>query len=151
MIDMIRQFTDEYAFLNNFYEVSVEYRGRIYSNNEAAFQAQKTCDKKIQQKFESLGPIEARNLGKTIALRKDWEAVKDQIMYEICLAKFTQHPDLMDALLYTGNRPLEESNHWNDLYWGTVNGMGENKLGKILMKIRKDEQIRRDKKYDKDS
>lgn len=116
-----------------------------------AFQAQKTCDKRIQQQFESLGPIEARNLGKTIALRKDWEAVKDQIMYEICLAKFTQHPDLMDALLYTGNRPLEESNHWNDHYWVTVNGMGENKLGKILMKIRKDEQIRRDKKCDKDS
>lgn len=34
---MIRQFKGEYAFLNNFYEISVEYRGRIYSNNEAAF------------------------------------------------------------------------------------------------------------------
>ena len=71
-------------------------------------------------------------------------------MYEICLAKFTQHPDLMDKLVYTGNRPLEEGNHWNDQYWGTVNGIGENKMGKILMKIRKDEQIRRDKKCDKD-
>ena len=147
---MIRQFKGEYAFLNNFYEIAVEYRGRIYPNNEAAFQAQKICDEKIKQKFESCGPIEARNLGKTIPLRKDWETVKDQIMYEICLAKFTQHPDLMDALVYTGNRPLEEGNHWNDQYWGTVNGIGENKLGKILMKIRKDEQIRRDKKYDED-
>ena len=151
MIDMIRQFKGEYAFLNNFYEISVEYRGRIYSNNEAAFQAQKTCDERIKQQFENLDPIEARNLGKTIPLRKDWEEVKDQIMYEICFAKFSQHPDLMDNIVYTGKRPLEEGNHWNDRYWGTVNGVGENKLGKILMQIRNDEQIRRDKNYGKGS
>ena len=144
---MINEFKGDYAFLNNFYEAPVEYRGRIYSNNEAAFQAQKTFDATLQQQFESLGPIEARNLGKSIPLRKDWEEVKDQIMYEICFAKFSQHPDLMDHLVYTGNRPLEEGNHWNDRYWGTVNGVGENKLGQILMKIREDEQKKREKEW----
>ena len=71
-------------------------------------------------------------------------------MYEICLAKFSQHPDLMDNLVYTGKRPLEEGNHWNDRYWGTVNGVGENKLGQILMKIREDEQKKREKEWERD-
>lgn len=141
---MIKEFKGEYAFLNNFYLCPVEYKGIVYSNNEAAFQAQKTLDEKIKKQFETLGPIEARNLGRSISLCKDWEVVKDQTMYEICFAKFTQHPDLMDALVLTGKRPLEEGNHWNDRYWGTVRGIGQNKLGKILMKIREKEQIKRE-------
>lgn len=142
---MIDEFKGEYAFLNNFYLCSVEYKGVVYSNNEAAFQAQKTLDEKLKKQFEDLGPAEARNLGKSIKLRKDWEEVKDQIMYEIVAAKFNQHPDLMDRLVLTGKRPLEEGNHWNDRYWGTVNGVGQNKLGKILMDIREKEQTKREK------
>ena len=142
---MIDEFKGEYAFLNNFYLCSVVYKGVVYSNNEAAFQAQKTLDEKLKKQFEDLGPAEARNLGKSIKLRKDWEEVKDQIMYEIVAAKFNQHPDLMDRLVLTGKRPLEEGNHWNDRYWGTVNGVGQNKLGKILMDIREKEQTKREK------
>lgn len=142
---MINEFKGEYAFLNNFYLCSVEYKGVVYSNNEAAFQAQKTLDEKLKKQFENLGPSEARNLGKSIKLRKDWEEVKDQIMYEIVAAKFNQHPDLMDRLVLTGKRPLEEENHWNDRYWGTVNGVGQNKLGKILMDIREKERTKREK------
>lgn len=141
---MINEFKGEYAYLSNFYMCLVEYKGIIYSNNEAAFQAQKTFDEKLKKQFEGLGPIEARNLGKSIKLRTDWEEIKDQIMYEICTAKFTQNPDLMDALVNTGKRPLEEGNHWGDQYWGTVNGIGKNKLGKILMRIREKEQIKRE-------
>lgn len=144
---MINRFVGEYFFLSNFYECPVEYEGVLYANNEAAFQAQKTLDSKVRESFASLDPIEARNVGRSIKLRSDWEDVKDQVMYEICLAKFSQNPDLMDTLVYTGKRPLEEGNHWNDKYWGTVNGQGENKLGKILMRIRKDEIIRREKEY----
>lgn len=145
---MINEFKGEYAFLNNFYECYVEYDGIVYSNNEAAFQAQKTFDEGLKKKFAFLDPIEARNLGKSIPLRKDWEEVKDQIMYEIVSAKFHQHPDLMDRLVLTGKRPLEEGNHWNDQYWGTVNGVGQNKLGKILMKIRESEQAKREKEWE---
>ena len=31
---------------------------------------------------------------------------------------------------------IEERNCWNDRYWGTVDGIGENNLGKILMSVR---------------
>lgn len=59
-------------------------------------------------------------------------------MYEICKAKFTQNEDLKAKLLATGNDILEEGNTWGDRVWGTVNGVGENRLGKILMRVREE-------------
>lgn len=32
--------------------------------------------------------------------------------------------------------PIIEVNNWGDTYWGVCNGIGDNHLGKILMKIR---------------
>lgn len=135
---MINRFNNENFYLSNFYKAPIFYKGIQYSNNEAAFQAQKSTDEKVWILFSKMGPVEARNKGKELTLRNDWEEVKDTIMYDICLAKFEQNPDLLYKLMMTGNRPLEEGNTWDDKYWGTVNGEGQNKLGKILMKIRDD-------------
>ena len=41
--NVISSFTGKYAFLSNFYPAPVTYMGQTYANNEAAFQAQKTC------------------------------------------------------------------------------------------------------------
>ena len=135
---MINRFFGEYFFLCNFYEAPVTYKGITYLNNEAAFQSAKTTDNKIKLEFASLNPSEAKRKGRSIKLRADWEEIKEQVMYEICYAKFMQHPELKEKLIMTGKRPLEEGNTWNDKEWGTVNGEGNNKLGKILMKLREE-------------
>ena len=73
-------------------------------------------------------------------LRKDWESVKDQIMRKAVLAKFTQHDDLQEVLLSTGDAKLVEHTT-NDSYWGDGgDGSGKNMLGRILMEVR--EQLR---------
>lgn len=64
-------------------------------------------------------------------LRSDWERVKLMYMYEICMCKFMQNPTLCKALLATGNCHLVEGNNWGDYFWGSVNGHGENHLGRI--------------------
>ena len=69
-------------------------------------------------------------------LRSDWEEIKYDIMYEVCKAKFTQHPDLAQKLLDTGDEMLVEGNTWGDKVWGQVKGEGQNMLGQILMRIR---------------
>ncbi|MBQ3449388.1 MAG: NADAR family protein, partial [Synergistaceae bacterium] len=53
-------------------------------------------------------------------------------------AKFTQHEDIAQKLINTGERILIEGNDLGDVFWGidTATGEGENHLGKILMKIR---------------
>ena len=64
--------------------------------------------------------------------------VKDNIMYFIIRNKFIQNDDLMEKLVATGNAELIEGNWWKDTYWGVCEGIGENKLGKILMQVRKE-------------
>ena len=135
---MIDSFRQEYYFLSNFYHVEVEYDGITYKNSEAAFQAQKVLTNAEKQTFADLSPREARNLGRKVKLRDDWNEVKDKYMYEICKAKFTQHKDLAEKLIETGNKKLVEGNTWNDTYWGICEGKGKNQLGKTLMKIREE-------------
>lgn len=132
-------FRGHYAFLSNFYPASISYMGQLYANSEAAFQAQKTYSAKEQQRFCKFcmhNPADAKRLGRNLMLRPDWDKIKIRCMYEICMCKFMQNPELCRLLLSTGNRRLVEENTWGDTFWGTVNGYGENHLGKILMDIR---------------
>lgn len=133
---MIDTFRGKYYFLSNFYPSDIEYDGITYTSNEAAFQAQKVLDHEEKLRFKNLDPRKAKKLGRRVKLRRDWDEVKDNYMYEICRAKFTQNPDLAAKLLKTGEEELVEGNTWHDTYWGVCNGRGKNRLGKILMKVR---------------
>lgn len=137
---MINQFRGEYFFLSNFFESPIIYRGISYKNNEAAFQAQKVNSPGEQSEFSGLTPADAKRKGRRVKLRKDvdWDSVKTTYMYEIVKAKFMQNAELRIKLLETGNEHLEEGNTWGDRIWGTVNGVGQNRLGKILMKVREE-------------
>ena len=135
----VSAFTGKYAFLSNFYYAPITYLQHQYANNEAAFQAQKTVFSKEQQRFymkHLTNPVDARKLGRRVTLRPDWNQLRIRYMYEICLAKFIQHPELKQALLATGDAVLVEGNSWGDRFWGRADGFGENHLGYILMDIR---------------
>lgn len=136
MTTEIKKFQGEFFFLSNFFECPVTYKQLTYTNNEAAFQAQKCTSDSEKIQFTKLNPTEAKKLGRKVNLQKDWEAVKVKIMEEIVRAKFTQNTELADKLLATGDAYLEEGNTWGDRVWGTVNGSGANQLGIILMQIR---------------
>ena len=141
---MIDCFDGKYAFLSNFHNCPVTYNGLTYKNNEAAFQAQKTLNENIRKEFTGLPPNLAKRKGRRVTLRSDWEQVKDDIMYEICLEKFLSKKNyrLLELLLNTGHEEIVEGNYWHDNYWGNCtcdrckNVDGMNVLGKILMEIR---------------
>lgn len=137
---MIKEFKNQYFFLSNFYEYPIYYNKLVFCNAEAAFQAQKAINEKDQYKFINLNASQARKLGKTIQLRKDWEEIKDNVMYEIVKRKFTINKELQQKLLETKEEELIEGNWWHDTYWGvdSKTGIGQNKLGKILMKVREE-------------
>ena len=125
------------TFLSNMYDCNVEYNGILYSNSESAFQAQKQPEK--ADMFIGISGKKAKQKGKHLKLREDWDYVKYDIMQQICEAKFLQNPELFNKLKQTNNLALIEGNNWGDTYWGVVDGVGENNLGKILMDIRSKE------------
>lgn len=95
--------------------------------------------------FCDLNASEAKHLGRKVNLRKDWENIKYNIMFDIVKAKFDQHPDLQEQLLLTNDEMLIEGNDWNDRVWCCVqsengNWLGSNLLGNILMQLRIDYQ-----------
>lgn len=144
-MDYINEFRNDNYFLSNFYECPVTYDGLTYRNNESAFQAQKCINSKDREQFTTLNSSEAKKLGRRVVLRKDWEDIKVQVMKEIVTAKFEQNEDLQQKLLDTGDAYLEEGNTWGDRVWGTVNGAGANNLGKILMEVRENIRLEKDK------
>lgn len=136
----IDSFRGVYFFLSNFYEASVTVDGLTYKNNEAAFQAYKLLEVEKRVKFTEVDPSRAKQMGRNVQLRRDWEDIKYDAMYNCVKAKFEQNPDLAEKLIATGDAYLEEGNTWGDRIWGTVNGIGQNHLGKILMRVRQELQ-----------
>jgi len=128
-----------YGYLNNFDTNPVYVFDREWDSVEHAYQAQKTL---IQEERDAIHaaktPREARNLGQIASMRSDWNDIKYSVMKECVLAKFTQHQDLQNQLLSTGDEYLIEDSPI-DWYWGCgSDGKGENNLGKILMEVRKE-------------
>jgi predicted NAD-dependent protein-ADP-ribosyltransferase YbiA (DUF1768 family) len=153
---IIDSFEGVYDFLCNFYPHRVFYENHWYPRNEHAFHAMKEFDPFYRVKFQTkeemkkfyinhnqsldrsikeLPPWTAKKLGRSATLRKDWEEVKVQIMTDINRIKFSD-PLLRKKLLDTGDAILIEGNDWNDKFWGVCDGVGENMLGRILVKIR---------------
>lgn len=139
----IKEFRGKHYFLSNFFGATVVYDGITYMNNEAAFQSMKCEDYERRHEFSTLNPSKAKAKGRKVKLRNDWEQVKEQLMYEIVKAKFEQNEDLRARLLETEDAHLEEGNTWGDRIWGTAGGVGQNKLGKILMRVRSEHKKNR--------
>ncbi|MBQ7546064.1 MAG: DUF1768 domain-containing protein [Clostridia bacterium] len=137
--DQIDYFREEFFFLSNFYYSKLCLDGITFSSAESAFQAQKSADPKVRSAFAALSPDEAKRAGRKVDLRPDWNDVRLSVMRRIVYAKFTQNPHLARWLIETGDLPLIEGNTWHDIYWGVDlrTGEGENRLGQILMQLRR--------------
>ena len=133
----ISEFRGPYFFLSNFYETPVKYDGLTYPSSEAAFQAAKCLDPKARKIFQTMTPKQAKQFGRRVSLRPDWEEVKLQVMADILKNKF-ENKELRAKLLATENANLVEGNYWHDTFWGVdlATGKGQNHLGKLLMALR---------------
>ena len=135
---------EPYGEFSNFARFPVQLSGKTWPTSEHYFQAQKFAGELREEEIRrAKTPSEAARLGRDrkVRMRPDWESVKDQVMREVVLAKFTQHPELRALLLSTGDATLVEHTE-NDSYWGDGgDGSGRNMLGRILMSVR--EELRR--------
>lgn len=135
---MIGPFRDKYAFLSNFHPSPFTTpKGNRCATVEHAFQAAKTDDPVEQAVVLGAGgPGLARKFGRKVTLRPDWNLKREYFMLVFVRMKFHQNPHLAQQLLDTGEERLVEVNMWNDTFWGVSNGIGDNRLGMILMRVR---------------
>ena len=110
--DVINKFKGEYDFLSNRYSSPFIWKGVKYPSAEAAYNASDPADNNLE------------------------------IMTSVLEEKFRQNPKLMQKLIDTGNKILNNGNNKHETYWGIdlYSWIGENHLGKILMSIRDKEK-----------
>lgn len=128
----------DYPFLSNFYECKIEWNGIVYPSVENAYQAQKCPE--LAMSFLDITPNKAKNFGKKVRVRQDWDDIKLRLMFDLVKQKF-QDPELL-AKLRGIKGPIVEHNWWHDNYWGACtcdkcrSKTKFNRLGSILEWIR---------------
>lgn len=132
-----------YGVFSNLYRREIEFEGERYRTSEHAYQAGKARKPEVKA-WLMTAPSPALLAMAAHGLyywdvTPGWSKLKFDRMRRVLRAKFTQHDDLRELLLSTGDARLVESaivdNPVNRL-WGEVNGVGENTLGVMLMELR---------------
>jgi hypothetical protein len=134
----IASFQGAHRWLSNFAPVSVQLDGACYPSTEHAYQAAKTLDLAERANIQALAsPGSAKRASRQLTERPDWAEVKECVMLGLTRQKYAQEP-YRSQLLATGQREIVEGNTWGDVFWGVCRGKGQNKLGQIIMQVRRE-------------
>lgn len=143
----IKGFFGSFRFLSNFWPAKVFLDGEEYGSTENAYQAAK-YKKEYRGFLRTSSPEEAvmfaRENTEGRYSSEEWKAMRLEVMRKLLIQKFDKvlNPENYRKLIGTENKHLEETNYWEDVYWGvnksdaSEDGSGENNLGKLLMEIR---------------
>lgn len=132
-----------YGAFSNLYRREIIFEGDVFASSEHAYQAGKARKPEVRKWLMS-APSPALLAMAAHGLyywdvAPGWSRTKFDRMRRVLRAKFTQHDDLRQLLLDTGDARLVEAatvdNEVNRL-WGEVNGVGQNMLGTMLMELR---------------
>jgi len=131
----------KFAF-SNFQPFEITYKGIIFPTAEHFYQALKSTDQADWGRIAALPtPKEAKQEGRKLDIRPDWETKKIDVMRIALELKFAPGTPYHELLMATGDLEITEWNNWHDRYWGKCRchihqGSGENHLGRLLMEIR---------------
>lgn len=146
---MITKFDGDYRFLSNFYPFQVKMQGIVFPSVEHAYQASKTLDMVERRKIAMLPTAgKAKRYGQTLFMVYNFKSYRLDVMEFLLRQKFSTNSILTQELVETHPEELVEGNTWGDQFWGAVwweeaqQWEGENKLGRLLMKIRQEHMWR---------
>jgi len=146
-----------YGVFSNFAPYGFYENNIFWKTSEHWFQAQKYAypDNSKHEQYYRIAkaetPKSAAALGRSrrYEIRSDWDLelatihntkvkLKEKIMYQALIQKFTSYPMLQHILLSTKDQEIIEDSHV-DSYWGCgKDGQGLNRLGVLLMMLRED-------------
>lgn len=140
---MIKEFQNEYRFLSNFWPSPIKINHQFFTTVEHFYQYSK-CKNETDRINVLCAPTpgSAKRRGSKVELVDNWDNIKNGVMLLGVTEKFLQNPHLAQKLIDTHPQEIYEGNTWGDTYWGVMwnpqgtNYIGENNLGKILMRVR---------------
>ena len=128
-----------YNWFSNFELTPIECNGMLFPSVENYYQFSKIDNPTLieTKQFTSITPSNAKQLGRRIKIRNDWEHIKFNVMFTGLITKIKQHSDFKAKLLATEG-DIIEWNNWNDKTWGVsiADDQGRNALGVMLMYLR---------------
>jgi GTP cyclohydrolase II len=137
--EKIKGFFGDYRFLSNFSKANIELDGVTYRSTECAYQAAKWKPEN-RDYFVNCSNEEAITYNHQHEPNgfspEAWDEMKLEVMHYLIEQKFDKqlNPENYSRLLETGDKYLEETNWWNDTFWGkNLKNEGQNYLGILLM------------------
>jgi ribA/ribD-fused uncharacterized protein len=132
-----------FGAFSNLFRRPVEFEGETFATAEHAYQAGKARKPEVRKwLMDAPSPALLAMAAHGLYywdIAPGWSTTKFDRMKSILRAKFSQHEDLKQLLLSTGGARLVESATVDspvNRLWGEVNGVGQNKLGILLMEVR---------------
>lgn len=121
MQEIIDKFKGEYAFLGNSYYAPILVDGKWFMCVESAYQSYRICDNGLSAMFSEMTGARSKSISHNVTERKNWDAIKNDVLYKLTLEKFKQNSVLKSRLLSTGDAYIKDDF-----------------LGEILMRVRKE-------------
>ncbi|MEU8341862.1 NADAR family protein [Spirillospora sp. NPDC048832] len=129
--------------LQNDYPRPIEVEGVVYSSVEHAYWALSTDDPAARERIRSAERgIDARLAAEEVPRVQGWAEARTAVMAGLLRAKYTQHPDLAETLMGTGDASLAYNGMESD-HWRTRGSAGRNWVGRLLEVVRSELQAER--------
>ena len=128
-------FFNHYSFMNPWIKTPITVEGITFDSLQRAFTYQK-ANRKNEKEFilrEDLTPKELAEYHEMIPNPPRWRETEKRILQFLHDQKFPIGSSLAEQIVDTSNYLLLNENYWGDTRLGTVNGCGQNLLGRILM------------------
>jgi ribA/ribD-fused uncharacterized protein len=137
-----------YGWLGNMAPSPIDHGGKRWRTSEALFQAMRFADETVQEEIrQKASPMGAKFVAKrekkrmTVAPQSELDLAQ---MEHVLWLKLEQHPELKEKLVATGDATIIEDStrrpRGSGLFWGSAlqggRWVGENRLGKMWMKLR---------------
>lgn len=133
-------YTPRFYPFDNLSAFSVNLWGKTFMTSEHAYQWKKFSASHpdiAEEIFNSTSAYMTKKISDAHAgdVIPEWHQQKAEVMEEILRAKLAQHEKVKKLLIESGTREIIE-NSPADTFWGIADGSGENRMGKLWMKLR---------------
>ena len=143
MDEVIGFYPREFYCLDNFSSFKVEYNGYLYASLEEAYQTLgfvNSAPEIAEQIRNSHSAHEAQKIAYANREKRqeDWDDIKLAVMEELLRNKIEQNPYVKKKLLETEGYLIVEDSPKDDFWGWGPNRDGQNNLGKLWMKLRRE-------------